>query len=280
MISRNTRAVVPLVILGAVLAGGCDRQHVSTPANVRRDPNVVVAYVSCGFAAAMEAARIKFENDNKGKSVHIDAGEPSTLVERIRSGAVPDVLICPGEAEIGMLEREGYLDRGSRQSLGTLRLAIAVHSDNATRIRSFRDLSSSAVSSVTMPIAGTTSLGTDGKRALERAGIWSDLQDKLTLQATPLGALQRVASGEADAAVVYDPCFAMHTEGKIPPGSVRVVVPREAGDERAISVYVVVHKRSPNALLAQRFIRLLLSRELKPPAPPPPSPGTAPEEQE
>jgi molybdate transport system substrate-binding protein len=263
-----------------VLAGGCGREHVSIAGDVRRDPNVVVAYVACGFAAPTEAARMKFENDNKGKSVHIDAGEPSALVERIRSGAVPDVLICPGEAEIGMLEREGYLDRGSRQSIGTLRLAIAVHSDNATPIRSFRDLTSSTVSSVTMPIAGTTSLGTDGKRALERAGIWPDLQDKLTLQATPLGSLQRVAAGEADAAVVYDPCFALHTEGNIPPGSVKVSVPRDAGDERSISVYVVVHKRSPNALLAQRFIRLLLSRELKPPALPPPPPEPTPEDQE
>ena len=70
---------------------------------------------------------------------------------------------------------------------------------------------------------------------------------------------------------MYDPCFALSQTDTIPPGSLRIVELPSADDERPISVYTVVHKRSPNALLAQRLIRLLESRQLEPPLPPPPA---------
>jgi molybdate transport system substrate-binding protein len=278
---RSAQPLVLVALLAATLVGGCSRSRVASSGTVSRDPNVLVAYVCCGFVPAIEDAKAQFESDNVGKSVSIESGEPESLVERIRSGAVPDVVIFPGEAEIGILEREGFLDRGSRQAIGSLRTAVAVRRANPVVIDSYAALTSNAVRSIAMSTPGITSVGTDGKQALERAGVWSQLQGKLSLQTSALGALEQVVGGQADAAIVYDPCFALSQVDTIPPDSLRIVALPRAGDERPVSVYIVLHKRSPNALLAQRLIRLLESRQLEPPSPlSPADAGEQPEEPE
>ncbi len=280
MTVRSAQSLVFVVLLAATLVGGCSRSPVVSPGSVSRDPNVLLAYVCCGFVPAIEDAKAQFESENEGKSVRIEGGEPESLVERIRSGAVPDLVIFPGGAEMGILEREGFLDRGSRQAIGSLRIAVAVRRGNPVVIDSYAALTSSAVRSIAMSTPGITSLGADGKQALERAGVWSKLQGKLSLQTSALGALEQVVAGQADVAIVYDPCFALSQTDTIPPGSLRIVPLPRADDERRVSVYVVVHKRSPNALLAQRLIRLLESRQLQPPPSPPADAGEQPEEPE
>jgi molybdate transport system substrate-binding protein len=278
---RSVQSLVLIVLLAATLAGGCSRSRVASPGSVSRDPNILLAYVCCGLVPAIEDAKAQFESENAGKSVRIEGGEPESLVERIRSGAVPDLVIFPGDAEMGILEREGFLDRGSRQAIGSLRTAVAVRRSNPVVIDSYAALTTNAVRSIAMSTPGITSLGTDGKQALERAGVWSKLQGKLSLQTSALGALEQVVWGQADAAIVYDPCFALSQTDRIPPGSLRIVALPRADDERPVSVYVVVHKRSPNTLLAQRLIRLLESRQLQPPsASPPADAGEQPEEPE
>jgi len=276
---RKLQAATILLVACVTLPYGCGDRGASSRGRVNRDPNVLVAYVACGLVPAFEQAKVQFENENTGKSIRIEEGEPSVLAERLRSGAVPDVLICPGDAEIGMLEREGHLDRGSRQPIESLGLAIAVRADSPLTIHGHQDLLSDQVRSISMAMSGITSPGADGKSALERAGVWSKLQDKLTLQTTPLQALQRLVDGEADAAIVYDPCFLLYMEDKVPPGSIRIAAPLAPEDERASSVHIVLHKRSPNGLLAQRLVRLLQSRGLRPLSPPSEEPAL-PEEQE
>jgi ABC-type molybdate transport system substrate-binding protein len=224
---------------------------------IDRDPNVLIAYVACGLVPTIEGAREEFEAENTGKSLRIESDEPLSFVRRIEEGEVPDLLICPGEAEIGMLEREGFLDRGSRKVIGELQLAIAVPADRPTAIASPKDLASARVESITMSMPGISSPGTDGKHMLERLGLWSEIQGKLLLQQTPFAALELVAAGEVDAAIVYDPCVRLRIGGEIPRDSVRIAARMTSKEEPPIRAYAIVHKRSPNALLSQRLTRIL-----------------------
>jgi len=255
-----------LVLLGLMCASGCERNAERSRQAVKRDPNVLVVYAACSLVPAMEAARAQFEAENTGKSVKIEGDEPAALVGRMEGGEVPDLMVCPGEAEIGVLERQGLLDRSTRQAIGSLGLAIAVPAGREEAIRGCEDLASSRVQSITMSPPGITSLGSDGKSAVEQAGLWSKIQNKLALQETPLAALKLLAEGKADAAIIYDPCLRLQLAGEgdeIPADSVEVAARLELGEGRATRVYGVVHKQSPNALLAQRFLRLLVSEEMK-----------------
>jgi molybdate transport system substrate-binding protein len=263
-ILRNAGRALGAALIGPVLLAGCSTPTSSPPGKVARDPNLLVVYVACGLLSVVEDARLEFEARNKGKSVQIESDEPLMLVRRVQNGDVPDILVSPGQAEIGVLEREGFLDAGSRHVIGTLALALATPRGSSLRLSSYRDLAAPEIESIAMATPGPTSLGTTGKHTLERLGLWSQVQSKLILRQTPQEALEVLVRGETDAAILYQPCLRLRLEDDIDPDSVEVAVPADGGAERSTRVSVVVHKRSPNALLAERFIRILIKLGIGP----------------
>jgi molybdate transport system substrate-binding protein len=255
------RAVL-LLLIGIALLSGCAREGAFRGRRVTRDPNAIVVFAACAMAPAVEAAAARFEEENPGRSVAMETGEPEALMREIADGAVPDIFICLGDAEISFLEREGLLDPSLHQSVGEFSLVVAVPREREGTITTYRDLTSSEVRRVAMAAPGSTSLGTDGKKALERLGLWEDLQDKLVLTETPRAAVEALAEGEADVGVIVDPCPLLtfvETELR------ESVIPAAAlaqESERAVRVHIGTHKRSPNALLAQRLVRVLTQEEL------------------
>jgi len=263
----------PILALAAAALGlltGCGEPTAPSAKPIARDPNLLVVYSACGLLPAVEAARDEFLAASPGKKVEVTAGEPLELVTRLRNGEVPDIFVCLGEAEIGELEREGHLDRGSRRSMGGLRLVIAVPRGNPARIRGTKDLTAERVRRIAVSTPGMTSPGSAAERELERAGIWQSLQEKITVKQTALEVLQALSGGEVDAALIYDPCLrrtvpeapAVQSEGapeaaESATSPVEVVSPVTLDETPVTRIYAVVHKRSPNALLAQRFMRAL-----------------------
>jgi ABC-type molybdate transport system substrate-binding protein len=211
----------------------------------------------------VEAARDEFVAANPTKSLEITSDAPLGLVQRVRDGEVPDIFICLGETEIGTLEREGYLDRASRRVVGTLVPVIAVPQGNPARVREPADLLLDRVRSVAIAGPGAVSMGTDAKHELERAKMWSELQDKLAVKETALGALEAVSAGEVDAAILYDPCPRLNVGGDIRSDSVSPITPLAEAADRPARICAEVHKRSPNGLLAQRFLRILTERGIE-----------------
>ncbi len=269
--------ILALVTTGLALLAGCAEESAPTARPIARDPNLLVVYCACALRPAVEAARDRYLSANAGKSVELTADEPLELQRRVKDGEVPDIFVCPGEAEIGELEREGYLDRGSRQSMGGLGLALIVPRGNPARVRGPQDLRGERVKSIAVPTPGMTSPGAAAKNELERAGLWDKLQDRITVKQTALEVLEAVRAGQVDAAVVYEPCLRLNMSER--PESISgepaeaAEVPAEVAETSAPSVEIVslltaggtaltricaaAHKRSPNALPAQRFMRTL-----------------------
>jgi len=247
------------VALGAAAVPGCVRDSAAPPGpTVTRDRNVVVVYAACALLPTIEAAAERFQVARAGKSVEIKIGAPGELAELIERGHVPDLLVCIGDAEIGMLEREGLMARTPVEAPMEFRLVIAVPAEVETlRIRSYRDLVSRRVQTVAMPSPGITSLGSDAAEALKRLEVWDELQERLKITETPLEALELAAAGEVDAVIIYQPCLALALASRLSPDSIVVVSPLEPDSERRTSIHAGVHKSSPNAPLAKLFLRYL-----------------------
>jgi molybdate transport system substrate-binding protein len=223
---------------------------------------VLTAYVACALAPAIQAACGKFEAANPGKSVKIESGESAALVRKIEGGAAPDVFICIGDSESGLLEREGFMDTSLRRSVGSFGLALARPAAKPQLARP-DDLASDRIRSIAMPLAGVTSLGTDAKHALDRMGLWSKVESKLALRQSGAEALAALAKGDADAGVIYDPCPLLKLEGKIAAGSVASGPALTYPSARPIAVEMGIHKRGPRTQLAQKLIAFIRSDEMK-----------------
>ncbi|MFB3882170.1 MAG: molybdate ABC transporter substrate-binding protein [Armatimonadota bacterium] len=248
------------LLLFATLTCGCAPKPAPTVPKVNRDPNLLVVYTACAVSPMVEAARSQFLAENSGKSVDVVSGEPVKLAQRVVDGAVPDVFVCPGTAEIGNLEAEGLLDRDSRRVFGELEVVIVVPKGNPAAVREPDDLLSRATKIIVIATPGVTSAGTDAKRELERLKLWSRLQDRLLLRESPLAALREVAARKASAALLYDPCIRLDVRDGAPRDSVEMVSTLSAEGERGTRICAELHKRSPNPLLAQRFLRVLESQ--------------------
>ena len=244
-----------------LLLAGCSGPAGPGSQKVKRDPNLLLVYAACSLAPTVEAARDQFVAANAGKSVEIQMAEPLALTKRIEEGEVPDILVCVGDAEIGMMERAGYLDGGSRTAMGPLRLAVAVPRGNPAKIASPNDLTTERIRTIAMSTPGVTSLGANGKHELERSGLWDKIQAKMQLQETPDAALEKLVKGEVQAAVIYDPCPRLAAPDG-PGEALEIACSLSADEEPVTRIYAVVHKRSPNALLAQRLLRILSEQPL------------------
>ncbi len=256
------RRMLALTTFAVILAAGCARETAPRTGPVKRDPNHLVVYCSCALLPVVEGARDEFISANPTKSVEIASDEPLSLAQRLRDGEVPDIFVCLGETEIGELEREGHLDRSSRRPTGMLVPVIVVPQGNPAGVEGPDDLLLERVGTIVIAAPGRTSVGTDAKHELERADLWSKLQDKLSVKETALEALQAVSAGDVGAGVIYDPCPRLALADDIPSDSVSIVVPLAVRTDRPARVYADVHKRSPNGLLAQRFLRILEDRGL------------------
>lgn len=274
----SAHSLVILVLIAVVFAPltGCGKPAPPSARPIDRDPNLLVVYCACGLMPAVEAARDDFLAASPDKKVEITSGEPRELVARVQNGEVPDVFVCRGEAEIGELEWQGHLDRSTRHAMGGLTLVIAVPRGNPAQIHGMEDLTSERVRRIAISTPGLTSLGSAAERELERAGVWESLQEKITVKQRAIEVLEVVTAGEVDAALIYSPCLGMMpqegsaavSEGmpdeesedatEIPEPAtdpIEIVSPVTSAPETRI--YTVAHKRSPNGLLAQRFIREL-----------------------
>ena len=256
-----------IAALALVIAAGCASKPEPGKAKVNRDPNLLVIYGACSLKPTLESAQAEFSTRNSGKSLDLDFDEPATLAKRIESGAVPDIVVFPGEAELRALEADGLLDGASRQAFGAMRVAIMVPTGNPAQIRQPRDLLNQRVKTIAIAIPGLTSAGTGAKRELERKKLWARLQEKLSFKPTPLEALRVVSKGQADAAVLYDPCLRLAVGGDIAADSVEVVSVLTSEGEREERIYAVEHRESPNRLLAQRFFSVLSDQQHAAPAP-------------
>jgi molybdate transport system substrate-binding protein len=260
--SAGRRAwLVSLVLLAAALLAGCAQRRAPRQ-RAASDPNVVVIYAACGLGPALEAVRAKFETENPGKSVQIEADEPLTLMRKLEEGEKADIFIALGDSEIGVLEREGILNPSTRRDLGEYRVVLATPAGKPA-LSDCRELTSPNVKRMVMPTAGFASLGSYAKRDLERLKLWLPIQPKLQLQDTPLKALRALAEGKADAGVIFDPCPVLRIPGKVAAGSVRAGAQLSQEGAKPVTIKLGLHRQSSRTQLAQHFVSLLRSERAK-----------------
>ncbi len=138
-----------------------------------------------------------------GEVVRLNLGPSHALALQIESGAPADVFVSAAESDIDRLQSRDLLVPSSRRAIASNPLVVIVPRSSTLRIRDARHLSSASVRRFVIADPETSPAGMGAKQFLVSTGVWTPLARRVIPAADVRGALAIVASGAADAGIVF-----------------------------------------------------------------------------
>ncbi len=210
---------VATLIAGLALVQGCGRKPVDhegmplpemgVPGGQTGGGNQVSGqmeiYVPCGVAGPYGELIDLFKQQNPGIEITQDVANIDVHTKKLVDGkASPDLWISLGDREMEQVKAADRLD-GEPVTYAYNSVAMMVANKNPCGIESLQDLTKPEVKTIAMPTE-TNSSGFYMKAALEKEGVWDEVESKLWLTPEPSQVKAQLSSGKADVGVVYYPC--------------------------------------------------------------------------
>jgi molybdate transport system substrate-binding protein len=137
-----------------------------------------------------------------GIAASITFGASGQLAEQIKQGAPFDVFLAANESFVSELARGGFIKAGSMHRYARGSLVLVVYHELGDKVHSLDDLSKSEIKKIALANPTVAPYGKAGKQALERAGLWDQLQPKIVIAESVRQALLYAQKGDAEAALV------------------------------------------------------------------------------
>ncbi len=135
--------------------------------------------------------------------VRFNFGGSGTLARQIEAGAPADLFISADEQRVDRLEHAGLLFVGTRRDLLANQLVVIVNARHPAAVTALPDLAKAAIGRLVIGEPATVPAGTYAQQLLAKAGVWDDVQGRLIRVENVRAVLAVVASGDADAGIVY-----------------------------------------------------------------------------
>ena len=233
----RTKWFLTLLLLPVLLA---------TPA--RADEILVSAASS--LTEAFNEIGLAFTKANPKTVVRFNFAASGVLQQQILQGAPADVFASAAPKEMDALAKENRIETNTRIVFASNRLALIVPA--GSRLRGWSDLGAPAVRRVAISNPDSVPSGRYARETLEKRGLWSLVEPKAVLGENVRQTLTYVASGDADAGVVFV------TDARVEAKRVRVIALAVPGRDHAPITYPgAVVRGAPNAEAARRFVRFL-----------------------
>jgi molybdate transport system substrate-binding protein len=214
----------------------------------------ITVLAAASLTEAFQTIGKDFERANPGISVRFSFGPSDGLATQIQGGAPADVFASASEQWMDAVQQKpGVTDRSD---FVTNRLILVVPASNPAGISSVADLARPGVKLVLA--AEGVPAGDYARQILANAGIAKPaLANVVSNEVDVKGVLQMVASGDADAGIVYvtdlTPDVATSVKGITIPGNLNVIATYPIG----------VVDGSRDSALASQFVRYVLGSGLR-----------------
>ncbi|GAB2445484.1 molybdate ABC transporter substrate-binding protein [Nocardioides hungaricus] len=188
------KLIVPAVLalaLSLTACGGDDGESGSG------GDTTLTVYAAASLTASFEEIATAFEKENDGVNVEFNFGGSSDLVTQIQEGAGADVFASADTANMDKLVAAD-LAGADPQDFATNTLEIAVPPGNPAGVTSFQDLAKPGLDLVVC--APEVPCGTASLQVADNAGV---TLSPVSEEQSVTDVLAKVASGEADAGLVY-----------------------------------------------------------------------------
>ncbi|MGW8391557.1 molybdate ABC transporter substrate-binding protein [Pseudoduganella sp. HUAS MS19] len=198
---------------------------------------------------AFREAAAAFEAAHPGDKVLLNFAASDALVAQIAKGAPVDVFASADQEAMG--KAEPHLAPGSRRDFASNRLVVAVPFGSKRDLRTLADLRQPALQRLTTGNPASVPVGRYTRSALEKAGLWWELEPKFVFGSNVRQSLDYIARGEVEAGLVYQTDVAAQAD------KVRAafVVPTTA----PITYPLAVIRNAPNAAGGRAFADFIMS---------------------
>ncbi len=129
-------------------------------------------------------------------------GASGQLAAQIKQGAPFDIFLAANKSFVDDLASQGLIEPDSVRPYARGSLVLAVYREVADQIRSLEDLTKPVVTRIALANPDTAPYGKAGKQALERAGLFKQLEPKIVLAESVGQALIYAQKGDAEAALI------------------------------------------------------------------------------
>jgi molybdate transport system substrate-binding protein len=155
-------------------------------------------YAASSLTTAMTSIASAFESAEPNIRIVLNFAGSATLVEQIKQGAPADVVVFADDKQMNDLVESGNVNKGTVTNIATNTLTLVVEKGNPLNIKDLSDLASPQIRTVLCDIAQPC-----GKYAAQVLGRANVVVQPRSRETNVSGVTQKVASGEADAGIVY-----------------------------------------------------------------------------
>jgi molybdate transport system substrate-binding protein len=221
-------------------------------------------FVPCGMIGPFFNLRQDFRAAHPGVLVDLVFDRADALGERILGqGERPDLHFSIGEVEKDQLVAAGVVAKGNPVPFGTFRLALCAHRSKTGVVKELADLAKPEVKAILLTPTENTSVGAYARKALEHAGLWAAVKDKIVYRPTIKDCYKDLSAGAADAGFAYVGCPLPVDPEKAEYSKVVAVqvIPVESYGGATVYASVLAESRSPAE--AKAFVTALRRPEAR-----------------
>jgi len=187
--------------------------------------------------------------------IHFNYGASGTLQRQVEEGAPVDIFVSASPSQMDALESKGLVLAGTRKDLAKNEIVLIVPRGKGG-ISSFADLTKTEAKIIAIGEPQVVPAGKYAQEVLTHLGLYDQLKPKFVLAKDVRQVLTYVATGNADAGIVYS--TDAKTSDKV------TVVATAAEDSHSPVIYpVAVLKSSKDAAAAKNFVEFLLGSKAR-----------------
>ena len=183
----------------AAISAGC-AMFAQQPQAVKPAPVTMSAAIS--LKDALDQLGREYERDHPGAKVTFNYGASGALQHQIEQGAPVDLFFPAAQKQMDALQTAGLILNDTRHNIVANDLVLIAPS-NSDNIHTFQDLAKSVVKTVAIGEVATVPAGMYAQQTLEHLGLWDAVQKKAVYAKDVRQVVTFVASGNADAGLVY-----------------------------------------------------------------------------
>jgi molybdate transport system substrate-binding protein len=204
MIKINRANIIVYLMAIVLLAGvaACQMQVLTLPFSPSATaPETITVAAAADLLFAFQEIADLYEQET-GRHVRLVFGSTGQLTQQIEHGAPYDLTAAANIAYVERLSDQGLVLEDSISLYARGRIVLAVNRQSGVKAVGLEDLLDPAIRNIAIANPEHAPYGVAAQEALQSAGIWERVQDKLVRGENVRQALQYVQSGDAQVGIV------------------------------------------------------------------------------